>query len=264
MRAQGAPACSSQTPPLLGPPQASNTGGAVDALRSLVAADAPDAAASARGGLAGHVRHVPKLWTGFAATWVRDVPFSALYWAMVEPLRTALLQPQLLGAPAAALSGGGSSGSAAQHAHHSAERVLVANLISGALAGAAAAAITTPFDVVKTRHQLQPAAAAAASAALLAPAAFGHHPSCAVALAAAGGAGEGLAAQPPEAAPPPMAPAAAGAAGRRSVLGTLGEVYKQEGLPGLFTGVKPRALRAAPACAIVISCYELLKNALTE
>jgi solute carrier family 25 protein 39/40 len=41
------------------------------------------------------------------------------------------------------------------------------------------------------------------------------------------------------------------------------EVYEADGLRGLFAGVKPRAYRAAPACAIVISCYEFLKRALT-
>lgn len=32
-----------------------------------------------------------KLWTGVGATLARDVPFSALYWGMVEPIRAALL-----------------------------------------------------------------------------------------------------------------------------------------------------------------------------
>lgn len=34
---------------------------------------------------------LPKLWTGVGATLARDVPFSALYWGMVEPIRTSLL-----------------------------------------------------------------------------------------------------------------------------------------------------------------------------
>lgn len=88
-------------------------------------------------------------------------------------------------------------------------------MVSGFIAGGLAAAATTPFDVVKTRHQI-----------------------------AAGSSGHSSA--------------------RRSVLGTLRAVYAQEGWEGLFRGVKPRAYRAAPACAIVISVYELLKDWLAE
>ena len=74
-------------------------------------AHAPAAAtvAAAGGGRAGRaallLQHVPsaaasngsrlaaagKLWTGVGATLARDVPFSALYWGMVEPIRAALL-----------------------------------------------------------------------------------------------------------------------------------------------------------------------------
>jgi solute carrier family 25 protein 39/40 len=33
------------------------------------------------------------MWTGVGATLARDVPFSALYWGLVEPIRTTLLPP---------------------------------------------------------------------------------------------------------------------------------------------------------------------------
>jgi hypothetical protein len=43
----------------------------------------------------------------------------------------------------------------------------------------------------------------------------------------------------------------------------LKDVYHKEGVEGMYSGLKPRAARAAPACAIVISVYELLKSYLT-
>jgi len=43
-------------------------------------------------------------------------------------------------------------------------------------------------------------------------------------------------------------------------MGVMRQVYAEEGLRGLFVGVGPRAGRSAPACAIVVACYELLKS----
>lgn len=37
------------------------------------------------------LRQVGSLWTGVGATLARDVPFSALYWGLVEPIRGALM-----------------------------------------------------------------------------------------------------------------------------------------------------------------------------
>jgi solute carrier family 25 protein 39/40 len=37
------------------------------------------------------LRAVGRMWTGVGATLARDVPFSALYWGMVEPIRGSLL-----------------------------------------------------------------------------------------------------------------------------------------------------------------------------
>jgi solute carrier family 25 protein 39/40 len=54
-----------------------------------------------------------------------------------------------------------------------------------------------------------------------------------------------------------------GSGGGIRVFNILKDVYHREGMEGLFSGLKPRAARAAPACAIVISVYELLKSYLT-
>ena len=42
------------------------------------------------------------------------------------------------------------------------------------------------------------------------------------------------------------------------------KIFQQEGLEGLFRGVTARVLKAAPACAIMISSYELGKQYLNS
>ena len=48
---------------------------------------------AAGGGSGGRLRAAGRMWTGVGATLARDVPFSALYWGLVEPIRAALLPP---------------------------------------------------------------------------------------------------------------------------------------------------------------------------
>lgn len=132
---------------------------------------------------------VRTLWTGVGATLARDVPFSAIYWGLLEPIRGSLLPTD--GTPAAK------------------SQTLTANLVAGTLAGGAAAAVTTPLDVVKTRAQLE------------------HNTGS-------------------------------------SVVQTLRHIARNDGVRGLFTGVGPRAVRAAPACAIVVASYEVIKSAYAE
>eukprot|EP00210_Caulerpa_lentillifera_P009520 g9079.t1 len=75
---------------------------------------------------------VRTLWRGYGATVARDVPFTAVYWGLLEPIRKKLLIQN----------------------DRDLKNVIFANSIAGAAAGVFAAAITTPMDVVKTRTQI--------------------------------------------------------------------------------------------------------------
>ncbi|KAM0069255.1 putative mitochondrial carrier domain superfamily [Helianthus debilis subsp. tardiflorus] len=75
------------------------------------------------------------LWTGLGAQLSRDVPFSAICWSTLEPVRRRLLS--LVGEEANAMS------------------VLGANFSAGFVAGCLAAAATCPLDVAKTRRQIE-------------------------------------------------------------------------------------------------------------
>ena len=44
-----------------------------------------------------------------------------------------------------------------------------------------------------------------------------------------------------------------------TILQTLRSIQREGGSRALFTGVGPRVVRAAPACAIVLASYEMLK-----
>lgn len=68
---------------------------------------------------------VHSLWRGIVPTLLRDVPFSAIYWVSYESLKSLSSNPTF---------------------YHT--------FVYGACAGAAAATVTIPFDVVKTRQQI--------------------------------------------------------------------------------------------------------------
>ncbi|GAB4826282.1 Carrier protein, mitochondrial [Ancistrocladus abbreviatus] len=75
------------------------------------------------------------LWTGLGAQLARDVPFSAICWSTVEPIRKRL--SALVGDEANAVS------------------VLGANFSAAFIAGSLAAAATCPLDVARTRRQIE-------------------------------------------------------------------------------------------------------------
>ncbi|KAJ5363028.1 hypothetical protein N7541_003872 [Penicillium brevicompactum] len=105
------------------------------------------------------------------------------------------------------------------------------SFISGAVSGSLAALVTTPFDVGKTRQQV-----------------FRHMDD------------HVPTGPPPRTALPPgiLAPE------QLSLPKFLMHIFREEGTAGLFRGWTARCLKVAPACAIMISTYELGKRMARE
>ncbi|CAI9274129.1 unnamed protein product [Lactuca saligna] len=82
-----------------------------------------------------NVQSYRALWTGLGAQLARDVPFSAICWSTLEPVRRRLLG--VVGEEANAAS------------------MLGVNFSAGFVAGSLAAAATCPLDVAKTRRQIE-------------------------------------------------------------------------------------------------------------
>jgi solute carrier family 25 protein 39/40 len=135
---------------------------------------------------------VLSLWRGLVLTLWRDVPFSAIYWGCVEYVRDELSKrPYFQRHPDSTFS---------------------KSFIAGSIGGAIAAIITTPFDVGKTRRQIDPVAAS-------------HN---------------------------------------QRMIPYMFHIVQNEGFSALFVGAVPRILKVAPACAIMISSYEMGKKLFSE
>jgi len=177
------------------------------------------------------------LWRGLGLTLWRDVPFSALYWWGYEAGRDGLAGwregRDTTGSSAASITDAQkrrktTAAAAAARGRQSHAATLVDSFVAGGLSGALASIVTTPFDVGKTRQQVlqqeQAAAAPRPSSTTL------------------------------KAAPAVVRPE------ERSMPRFLWHIFKEEGAAGLFRGWVPRTLKVAPACAIMISSYEVGKK----
>ena len=168
------------------------------------------------------------LWRGLTLTMWRDVPFSGIYWWGYEAVRNSLTDVRELkqGKVLDPTRGMTTARNTQTDENHS--TTFVDSFIAGAVSGAVASLVTTPFDVGKTRQQV-----------------YRH-------------AGD-------DAPVPVQAAKEAAKAGKvvpeeMSMPRFLYHIFKEEGAAGLFKGWIPRCLKVAPACAIMISSYEVGKR----
>lgn len=163
------------------------------------------------------------LWRGLTLTLWRDVPFSGMYWWGYESIRGKLtdVRERRRGRELD-LDGPRSRARRRSQSREKHVDTFTDSFIAGATSGAFASLVTTPFDVGKTRTQVYRDKAV----------------SVGVAADKSGAA--------PEAQP---------------MVRLLWHIFQTEGIPGLFKGWIPRMLKTAPACAIMISSYEVGKRA---
>ncbi|EEQ87646.1 hypothetical protein RJZ56_007332 [Blastomyces dermatitidis] len=201
------------------------------------------------------------LWRGLTLTMWRDVPFSALYWWGYESVKTILSDMRVKTVPAAFFMPNhqhlhsGQRGASA-HAHQDNTMTFLDSFVAGATSGALAAFITTPFDVGKTRQQVflhcgdEPGSKAAPAASKLTTASSSFTTSSFSKFTSSSAS---------------SSPSSASSAShihpeQLSTPRFLLHIFKVEGVSGLFRGWAARCLKVAPACAIMISSYEVGKK----
>ena len=169
---------------------------------------------------------IRSLWRGANPTLWRDVPFSAFYWTSYESIKSRMMKRRRRRLEAERRRGGDVE-AAAQRS------LLWTSFVAGASAGMISAFFTHPFDLVKTRRQIDM---------------------------------YNLAPQQQSAESESAAGAAEAAAeekvrmkGRTATFDMLRLIVREEGWAGLTTGLFARMTKIVPACAIMISTYEVSK-----
>ncbi|KAL8850753.1 MAG: hypothetical protein Q9221_004321 [Calogaya cf. arnoldii] len=160
------------------------------------------------------------LWRGLTLTMWRDVPFSGIYWWGYEAGRNRLRDLRYHSAVVNQDQAQPSSSPSRNDENHTA--TFVDSFLAGATSGAVAAIVTTPFDVGKTRRQVLT--------------------------------DDDQKMSRPRADKGSLRPE------ERSMPRFLYHIWKEEGAAGLFRGWAARCLKVAPACAIMISSYEIGKK----
>ena len=187
------------------------------------------------------------LFTGLAPTLWRDVPFSAIYWLFLEKFRHELSDTKSLGT-----WGGRYYKDQGIQTPPTVE--VMHSFVSGAGAGGIAAFFTTPFDVVKTRRQMSSQAEAQTMESCdhfglkeYSSGSQQHHNTCQQRNI--------------------ISTTRVDRTRFNNIGGTFGhmrEILKDEGVTGLWRGNSTRMVKVAPACAIMIACYEAGKKAFAE
>ncbi|KAK4162442.1 putative solute carrier [Cladorrhinum sp. PSN259] len=168
------------------------------------------------------------LWRGLTLTLWRDVPFSAMYWWGYETIRGKLTDARERGRGRSLeldLDQKGKDRGRARRRSQSRENhadTFTDSFIAGAASGAFASVATMPFDVGKTRAQIFKDGKMSSAAS--------------------------------------SASAAAAAPEEQSMTRLLWHIFRTEGAAGLWRGWIPRTLKVAPACAVMISSYEVGKR----
>jgi solute carrier family 25 protein 39/40 len=148
------------------------------------------------------------LWRGANPTLWRDVPFSAFYWTSYEWIKGEMMTRMR--------KRRGEGGDRGVY-----ERSLLwTSFVAGASSGMVSAFFTHPFDLVKTRRQIEMYQLV-----------------------------DGIGGEDTER-----------VKGRTATFSMLRVIVKEEGWVGLTTGMLARMSKIVPACAIMISTYEISKE----